>query len=1756
MARAKARTWVKLVAGLIVGTAVLPLGLAGADDDLPARSSRRAAEGPWLVAQLDGRPSGAHMALNSAIDSQRRGEYEAAATLFQEAAARKADLTPTEQQDLARLQAENAAALKARLEGGQRLNLAEKALRDGKPAEAGELHKKIAADEQFLTVTDKVRLQELGDKLRAGGDAQPAKPAASGDVSKARAKLHQARAQLAQFNFEAAEALAHEAEKVQVTYTKTEDTPRKVLDDVAKAKSDPKCLLTAARAALERRDLDHAEQYAHLADKTGSGWSLTFWADSPSKVLKDVQEARAKMAATERKPAPADKSAVAKKGPDEKPAVAKKEPEDKSAKPDAVATAKAAPADHDKAADLVHQARTALDSGDLAKAKALCEQARQMRVSFDFYEDTPEKVQRDLAKAEAKAKPAPAKDAVAEKKDGGPKVKTKEDAVAQLRQGRALLAEGKTDEAGQCAARAKGCAAASWGLFEDNPDKLMADVHKVRIKHDQEESVKLLAEARNLLAKKDYDAAEQAALRAEKLHHGPYTLLDLGDRPEKVIAEARTAKAKDAGAKKDDTAVAKADKAPAKGTPAGSGVVQAGATQSATDAREAEARKLLADARAALKKGDTTKAKVLADQVSQMKVALNHPGDDSPEAVYRDIQAMKSGSGAKPAEMTAKKDQARLLMVQGRQYQRTGQLVEARQKFAEAQALGAAYGPGEDNPDLALQQVSASARQKVEALVKHATETAGRGTGDPAARCQKAEEELLQARQLAAAFGQDTMPVDGKIEWVRQLRSPTPAVAKAAGPGVPVPAPVVNTVAAAPVAPAASGPGHDLLDKARMELRNGQTGLARRFAEEACQPKYGVYDEAVSVLRSIDTEEFNQKRLQANRTFDAGVQAFNRRDYAYAGSVLGTIDPQLLDDQRQARMKEILLTPEMQGGVRTVAVKTQNPPAPAGGSEGTLLPPVGSTPAAPAATAPGAGVARATDSPEQSLLARTEAMRQVKFQKLRQEGLDVQKEAAQKFRTGQTDAAIDMLREYVASLNDAQLEPGQLTLLKRPVEARLEQFKILKAQTDFAGQSQLAHHTAQQVGIDRATKEERKQKQVAELMKQAHDLFKDGKYEESEAMAMRAKEIDPDNAYATAAIYLAQRHKNVNDYKKLKENRESMVLNSLNQAENEGPPGIAANPLVVDDAAWKKAQSRSKETSITTTKHTEAERQIERLLTKPVTLNFTNVPLQQVVDDIRQWHGINIYVDTRALEQEGISQDRPVSIKLDNVALKSALNLILREVHLTYMVKDDVLQITTESEARGKLETRTYQVADLVIPVENFGDVASSVAKPGTLGTPVPSGTQPGAPTPLTGPFAITGGTSTGTPLGGNGASGGPTSGWTKSRPNTQEEALIKLITNTISPTSWKDVGGQGTIDFFPATMSLVVNQTQGLQEEIVDLLAALRRLQDQEVSVEIRFITITEDFFERIGLDFNINIVNPTSTAKFEPLLLNDAFTPAQFINKFNPKDFFSGLTPAGTLTSDLNIPIKTSSFGETIPQLGGYTGAGGLSLGLAFLSDIQVFLFLEAVQGDTRANIMQAPKLTMFNGQTATLTVTDTQTFVTNVSVVQLSNGNFAFAPTVTAIPIGATVVMNAVVSADRRFVRMSLTPNLTNLAPGPISLFPVVVPIFPTVDIANPSNPILFTQLISTPNVTSVTIATTVAVPDGGTVILGGMKRLSEARSEFGPPILSKIPYVNRLFKNTGYGRDTESLLIMVTPRIIIQEEEEERATGYRPPPAAAP
>ncbi|MBY0457375.1 MAG: type II and III secretion system protein, partial [Gemmataceae bacterium] len=115
----------------------------------------------------------------------------------------------------------------------------------------------------------------------------------------------------------------------------------------------------------------------------------------------------------------------------------------------------------------------------------------------------------------------------------------------------------------------------------------------------------------------------------------------------------------------------------------------------------------------------------------------------------------------------------------------------------------------------------------------------------------------------------------------------------------------------------------------------------------------------------------------------------------------------------------------------------------------------------------------------------------------------------------------------------------------------------------------------------------------------------------------------------------------------------------------------------------------------------------------------------------------------------------------------------------------------------------------------------------------------------------------------------------------------------------------------------------------------------------------------------------------------------------------------------------------------------------------------------------------------------------------------------------------------------------------------LFPITTFITPVFEGGSQGQPIPFTQFLQQPSVAFVDVNTTVVCPDGGTVLLGGLKRLSENRNEYGPPFLSKIPYINRLFKNVGVGRESIHLMVMVTPRIIITAEEEIFQTEGRQP-----
>lgn len=75
----------------------------------------------------------------------------------------------------------------------------------------------------------------------------------------------------------------------------------------------------------------------------------------------------------------------------------------------------------------------------------------------------------------------------------------------------------------------------------------------------------------------------------------------------------------------------------------------------------------------------------------------------------------------------------------------------------------------------------------------------------------------------------------------------------------------------------------------------------------------------------------------------------------------------------------------------------------------------------------------------------------------------------------------------------------------------------------------------------------------------------------------------------------------------------------------------------------------------------------------------------------------------------------------------------------------------------------------------------------------------------------------------------------------------------------------------------------------------------------------------------------------------------------------------------------------------------------------------------------------------------------------------------------------------------------------------------------------------------------VRTTVWVPNGGTAMVGGYTWMSEGRNEFGVPVLGKVPYAGRLFRNAGYGRGGGAGFLTVGGQIIDLRAEERRQTG---------
>jgi general secretion pathway protein D len=349
-----------------------------------------------------------------------------------------------------------------------------------------------------------------------------------------------------------------------------------------------------------------------------------------------------------------------------------------------------------------------------------------------------------------------------------------------------------------------------------------------------------------------------------------------------------------------------------------------------------------------------------------------------------------------------------------------------------------------------------------------------------------------------------------------------------------------------------------------------------------------------------------------------------------------------------------------------------------------------------------------------------------------------------------------------------------------------------------------------------------------------------------------------------------------------------------------------------------------------------------------------------------------------------------------------------------------------------------------------------------------------------------------------------------------REFNLTRLIQDTIEPDSWFETGtGEGTITTYEGK-KLIILQTPEIHDEIEKLLKEMRKSLGHEVSIEARFLIVGENFLQDIGLDVDF-IVNP------------------------------------GGNWTELRVSQGSSQFveptGTSVPgSLGGAVTGADATIGYGNrLDDLQVSLVLRAVQAQSDSKSLTAPKVTVLSGEWASMQVnTDTvialpPTIGSDVTTAGVSGAvtTQSLIPQFDIMQTGATLMVNPIITPDKKHVLLNINTFLNDFLG--LKKYTIEIPNFNTTS----GETDIFTYEQALPETQQSQVSTRVSVPDGGTLLLGGMKLTVHEEREAGVPVMSKLPLIGRLFANRSEIRDTRLLLILVKPTIILQEERDTEA-----------
>ena len=505
------------------------------------------------------------------------------------------------------------------------------------------------------------------------------------------------------------------------------------------------------------------------------------------------------------------------------------------------------------------------------------------------------------------------------------------------------------------------------------------------------------------------------------------------------------------------------------------------------------------------------------------------------------------------------------------------------------------------------------------------------------------------------------------------------------------------------------------------------------------------------------------------------------------------------------------------------------------------------------------------------------------------------------------------------------------------------------------------------------------------------------------------------------------------------------------------------------------------------------EKEIRRKLAQSITYGLEEpVPLREALSDLQGLTGVNFFIQSTDIGDTEVQLET-----LNNLPLSNVLAFLLKNAGdgVGYVIREGAVVIAEDEEQLQEPKyLRFYEISDLVDKRPDFP--ADDLALEEMAG-------QSDVDAAADIAFGDDEEESVGDVY--------------------EKDELLSLIARELN--AGGDAEGEEEVEgirIHPGGKLMALTTLQN-HIKLAKILERFRKATGMMVTVESRFLDIQDNFLESIG----INIGN--SQANFLPNTIPDIDGNGTALN---PGYEF---TDAG---GEMNL--RVASIGALSNPLGSQvnpfnlSGTGGGTYQVNAINPDRFVLeaLLTGVAKDQEIRRLNSPRVTAFNTQTAHTLVVNQAAYIQDLEVNQ-TGVIPVINPVIGVLNTGSILEVRPTISFDRKYVVLEIQPTLAeqigesqallNLSGG-FTTVPVQLPI-----------------------VSVTKIKTTVNVPDGGTVLLGGLKREVKQEASIGLPALRRIPLANLFFGRNAGAALRSNLFVLINTHITVVHEEEARLFG---------